>query len=51
MSKKSHIITSLLMASMLSNANDYLKLPNQKSLEGSAIYIPRRHKLKKKYKR
>lgn len=46
MSKKA-LISSLLMASMLGG----YEYKNQKQLEGSAIYIPKRHKFKRRNKR
>jgi hypothetical protein len=49
MSKKA-IMGTLLVASMLTNEYKSSML-NQKQLEGSAIYIPKRHKFKKKNKR
>lgn len=52
MSKKA-LIGSLLMASMLTGY-EYKKWSGygfQKQLEGSAIYIPKRHKFKKRNKR
>lgn len=49
MSKKA-LLGSLLIASMYSQEfNKYSS--REKSLEGSAIYIPKRHKFKKKNKR
>lgn len=52
MSKKA-LMGSLLMASMLTGY-EYKKwsgFSNQKQLEGSAIYIPKRHKFKRKNKK
>lgn len=52
MSKKA-LICSLLMASMISAEYKMWSetMLNQKQLEGSAIYIPKRHKFKKRNKR